>query len=56
MLIQHAADFDPALLNVAFIFLFLGSAQGRLARCTPGCPTRTRKGPTPISAVLSGLL
>ncbi|MFL6838376.1 MAG: proton-conducting transporter membrane subunit, partial [Bradyrhizobium sp.] len=24
LLIQHAANFDPALLNVAFIFLFLG--------------------------------
>jgi len=24
LLIQHAGDFDPALLNVAFVFLFLG--------------------------------
>src|SRR5674476_1208401 len=24
LLIQHAAQFDPALLNVAFVFLFLG--------------------------------
>lgn len=44
VLIEHAARFDPALLNVAFVFLLLGyGTKVGLAPCMPGCPTRMRK-------------
>src|SRR5712672_2680758 len=57
LLIQHAADFDPALLNVAFIFLFLGyGTKVGLAPLHAWLPDAHAEGPTPISAVLSGLL
>ena len=57
ILIQHAANFDPALLNVAFIFLFLGyGTKVGLAPLHAWLPDAHAEGPTPISAVLSGLL
>ena len=57
VLIQHAANFDPALLNVAFIFLFLGyGTKVGLAPLHAWLPDAHAEGPTPISAVLSGLL
>src|SRR5437588_6033474 len=57
LLIQHAANFDPALLNVAFIFLFLGyGTKVGLAPLHAWLPDAHAEGPTPISAVLSGLL
>src|SRR3979409_1207170 len=57
LLIQHAANFDPALLNVAFIFLFLGyGTKVGLAPMHAWLPDAHAEGPTPISAVLSGLL
>ena len=57
LLIQHAAAFDPALLNVAFIFLFLGyGTKVGLAPLHAWLPDAHAEGPTPISAVLSGLL
>ena len=57
ILIQHAAKFDPALLNVAFIFLFLGyGTKVGLAPLHAWLPDAHAEGPTPISAVLSGLL
>ena len=37
LLIERAGNFDPALLNVAFVFHW--------RRCMPGCPTRTPKVP-----------
>ena len=56
-LIQHAADFDPALLNLAFIFLLLGyGTKVGLAPLHAWLPDAHAEGPTPISAVLSGLL
>ena len=56
-LIQRAAAFDPALLNVAFIFLFLGyGTKIGLAPLHAWLPDAHAEGPTPISAVLSGLL
>jgi hydrogenase-4 component F len=57
VLIQHAASFDPALLNVAFVFLFLGyGTKVGLAPLHAWLPDAHAEGPTPISAVLSGLL
>ena len=57
LLIQHAAKFDPALLNVAFVFLFLGyGTKVGLAPLHAWLPDAHAEGPTPISAVLSGLL
>jgi hydrogenase-4 component F len=56
-LIEHAAHFDPELLNVAFIFLFLGyGTKVGLAPLHAWLPDAHAEGPTPISAVLSGLL
>ena len=57
LLIEHAAQFDPALLNVAFVFLFLGyGTKVGLAPLHAWLPDAHAEGPTPISAVLSGLL
>ena len=57
LLIRHAAAFDPALLNVAFVFLFLGyGTKVGLAPLHAWLPDAHAEGPTPISAVLSGLL
>ena len=57
VLIEQAAGFDPALLNVAFIFLMLGyGTKVGLAPLHAWLPDAHAEGPTPISAVLSGLL
>jgi hydrogenase-4 component F len=57
VLVQHAAKFDPALLNVAFVFLLLGyGTKVGLAPLHAWLPDAHAEGPTPISAVLSGLL
>jgi hydrogenase-4 component F len=54
---QHAADFRPRLLNVAFVFLMLGyGTKVGLAPMHAWLPDAHAEGPTPISAVLSGLL
>ena len=51
------ARFDPALVNVAFIFLLLGyGTKVGLAPLHAWLPDAHAEGPTPISAVLSGLL
>src|SRR5579862_7877469 len=56
-LIQRAGAFDPALLNVAFVFLLLGyGTKVGLAPLHAWLPDAHAEGPTPISAVLSGLL
>jgi len=56
-LITHAQDFDPNLLNIAFIFLLLGyGTKVGLAPMHAWLPDAHAEGPTPISAVLSGLL
>jgi hydrogenase-4 component F len=56
-LVQHGAKFDPALLNVAFVFLLLGyGTKVGLAPLHAWLPDAHAEGPTPISAVLSGLL
>lgn len=56
-LLDHAARFDPALLNLAFVFLLLGyGTKAGLAPLHAWLPDAHAEGPTPISAVLSGLL
>jgi len=56
-LIEKAASFSPELLNVAFIFLMLGyGTKVGLAPLHAWLPDAHAEGPTPISAVLSGLL
>ena len=56
-LITRASDFDPELLNVAFVFLLLGyGTKVGLAPLHAWLPDAHAEGPTPISAVLSGLL
>ena len=56
-LMQHAATFDPSLLNLAFVFLLLGyGTKVGLAPMHGWLPDAHAEGPTPISAVLSGLL
>ena len=57
LLVERAASFDAALLNVAFVFLFLGyGTKVGLAPLHAWLPDAHAEGPTPISAVLSGLL
>ena len=57
LLVAQAAKFDPALLNVAFVFLLLGyGTKVGLAPLHAWLPDAHAEGPTPISAVLSGLL
>jgi len=57
ILIERVAEFDPALLNVAFVFLLLGyGTKVGLAPVHAWLPDAHAEGPTPISAVLSGLL
>ena len=57
VLVERAADFDPALLNAAFVFLLLGyGTKVGLAPLHAWLPDAHSEGPTPISAVLSGLL
>jgi hydrogenase-4 component F len=57
ILVQHVSAFDPSLLNVAFIFLLLGyGTKVGLAPLHAWLPDAHAEGPTPISAVLSGLL
>jgi len=56
-LVARVAEIDPALLNVAFVFLLLGyGTKVGLAPLHAWLPDAHAEGPTPISAVLSGLL
>lgn len=56
-LMAHASQFSPRLLNVAFVFLMLGyGTKVGLAPMHAWLPDAHAEGPTPISAVLSGLL
>jgi hydrogenase-4 component F len=57
VLAEKAAGFSPALLNLAFVFLLLGyGTKVGLAPLHAWLPDAHAEGPTPISAVLSGLL
>jgi hydrogenase-4 component F len=56
-LMTRADGFDPALLDLAFVFLLLGyGTKVGLAPLHAWLPDAHAEGPTPISAVLSGLL
>jgi hydrogenase-4 component F len=56
-LVRRSALFDPALLNLSFVFLLLGyGTKVGLAPVHAWLPDAHAEGPTPISAVLSGLL
>jgi hydrogenase-4 component F len=56
-LTAHAAQFDPMILNIAFVFLLLGyGTKAGLVPLHAWLPDAHAEGPTPISAVLSGLL
>ena len=56
-IVQKADAFDPALLNLSFVFLLLGyGTKVGLAPMHAWLPDAHAEGPTPISAVLSGLL
>jgi hydrogenase-4 component F len=57
VLAVKAGGFDPALLDLAFVFLMLGyGTKVGLAPLHAWLPDAHAEGPTPISAVLSGLL
>jgi hydrogenase-4 component F len=57
VLVRESSHFDPALLNLAFVFLLLGyGTKVGLAPLHAWLPDAHAEGPTPISAVLSGLL
>jgi hydrogenase-4 component F len=57
VLVTRATAFDPGLLNLAFVFLLLGyGTKVGLAPLHAWLPDAHAEGPTPISAVLSGLL
>ncbi len=56
-LLHEARRLDPSLLNVAFVFLLLGyGTKVGLAPMHAWLPDAHAEGPTPVSAVLSGLL
>jgi len=56
-LIARVGEFEPGLLNLAFVFLMLGyGTKVGLAPLHAWLPDAHAEGPTPISAVLSGLL
>ncbi|MFN3623991.1 MAG: hydrogenase 4 subunit F [Hyphomicrobium sp.] len=56
-LVEKADLFSPEMLNVAFVFLMLGyGTKVGLAPLHAWLPDAHAEGPTPISAVLSGLL
>ncbi len=56
-LMSRASEFDASLLNMAFVFLLLGyGTKVGLAPLHAWLPDAHAEGPTPISAVLSGLL
>ena len=57
VLVANASGFDPAMLNLAFVFLLLGyGTKVGLVPLHAWLPDAHAEGPTPISAVLSGLL
>src|SRR5258705_5707765 len=57
VLVERAGNFDPALLNVAFVFLFLGyGTKVGLAPLHAWLPDAHAEGPTPISPAASGAL
>src|SRR6186997_57876 len=57
LIAKNAAKLDPSLLSLAFVFLLVGyGTKVGLAPFHAWLPDAHAEGPTPISAVLSGLL
>jgi hydrogenase-4 component F len=57
LMVAQASRFDPGLLSLAFVFLLVGyGTKVGLAPFHAWLPDAHAEGPTPISAVLSGLL
>ncbi len=57
LMVQASPKFDPKLLSLAFVFLLVGyGTKVGLAPFHAWLPDAHSEGPTPISAVLSGLL
>jgi hydrogenase-4 component F len=57
LLVEHSAKFESKLLSLAFVFLLVGyGTKIGLAPFHAWLPDAHAEGPTPISAVLSGLL
>jgi hydrogenase-4 component F len=57
LLVKNAQKFDPKLLSLAFVFVLVGyGTKVGLAPFHAWLPDAHAEGPTPISAVLSGLL
>jgi hydrogenase-4 component F len=57
LLLARAADLDAGLLNLAFIFLLVGyGTKAGLVPFHAWLPDAHAEGPTPVSALLSGLL
>jgi hydrogenase-4 component F len=57
LMVQKAGGFEPGLLSLAFVFLLVGyGTKVGLAPFHAWLPDAHAEGPTPISAVLSGLL
>ena len=57
VLYQHAGELDPRVMSIAFVFLLVG--YGTKVGLVPmhfWLPDAHSEGPTPVSAVLSGLL
>jgi len=56
-MMPRVSEFSPAILNLAFVFLLVGyGTKVGLAPLHAWLPDAHAEGPTPISAVLSGLL
>lgn len=56
-LLARASDLDPRLLDLAFVFILVGyGTKAGLVPFHAWLPDAHAEGPTPISAVLSGLL
>jgi hydrogenase-4 component F len=57
LLVQNAGRFDPRMMSLGFVFLLVGyGTKVGLAPFHAWLPDAHAEGPTPISAVLSGLL
>ena len=56
-LYQHAAELEPSVMGIAFVFLMVGyGTKVGLVPLHNWLPDAHSEGPTPMSAVLSGLL
>lgn len=57
VLYRHAGDLEPAVMGIAFVFLLVGyGTKVGLVPMHQWLPDAHSEGPTPMSAVLSGLL